>query len=69
MVFGVGKLGQVALPVAKAPPDLAEIAPGDATVTPSGRINPRYSPGASSLKFVCSGLPGVRRFLFEAIGF
>jgi len=35
-------------------------------VTPSGITSARYSPSAESLKFVCNGLPGVRRFLFEA---
>ncbi len=33
---------------------------------PSGRTRARYSPAASSLKFVCSAAPGVRRLRSEA---
>ena len=35
-------------------------------MVPFGSVSERYSPEASSLKFVCSGAPGTRRFLPEA---
>src|SRR5829696_2691580 len=38
----------------------------EAIVMPSGLTRARYSPSEFSLKFVCSGWPGVRRFFSEA---
>src|SRR5207247_8884063 len=44
VVLGVGKLGQVALPVAEPAPDFAQIAPGHAAVAPlAGRLRVEHA--------------------------